>query len=245
MANKRVEITRQQAVDRAKKDCGRKVKYKLGKGGFDCTAEFADQSGEADCSGAVSHFIGTDRQTNQIPGGWIETSLVYQDAALTHAFFRQVPVPQIGDVVVYPDKGKSQGHIGMITAVDSKNKPTYCAHCTARSSLPSAMVNEKWSVFWGPNFTKRGCIYAAPKGYIEEDELEKTRVIVNGKEYEGRWDAETQTNMDPLTPEEKNWSMKRGAKYEWDGAAKPKTLKITYPETAGGVYSTDSDDESA
>jgi hypothetical protein len=125
-------------VERARSAVGNGIKYKLGKGGFlvNClrpdgylapsiitpTVRYSD---ECDCSGLIAWVLGMRRdQVNAkkwwskvLP--WIETTAVWKDATGPQRVFVKIPKPVPGCLVVYGDTGKSQGHIGVVSAVHS------------------------------------------------------------------------------------------------------------------------------
>lgn len=123
-SNGKIEITREQAVDRAllcAKDLGHF--YSLGRGGRKPSADRPyDKKGRVDCSGFVSWALGFDRFSGT---GWWSTDGIYGDAMCDPGwYFRKVDKDEPvlpGDVLVYPDYRVNgvtkQGHTGIITHV--------------------------------------------------------------------------------------------------------------------------------
>lgn len=113
-------MTAAEAVARARSALGQWCKYKLGAGGYNPASPHPwNSGGECDCSGYVAWVIGVSRHTDnpwykEQNGGWIETSAVVRDALSDFGIFQKVEIPSAGDVIVYGDKGRSQGHIGVV-----------------------------------------------------------------------------------------------------------------------------------
>lgn len=128
---------------RALSACDMHIEYRLGKGGMKPNDPVPHDSEQGcDCSGFVAWVLGISRQCARIPGGWIETTLVWKDARGTRKVFEQVSTPMPGDLIVYPDKSYTvteggqrtrktrQGHIGVVTRV-AGGKVTRVVHCSA------------------------------------------------------------------------------------------------------------------
>jgi len=81
-----------------------------------------------DCSGFIywclrfeSTPAGSRRVDNplykKVNNGWFDTSAIHADGKDVGGYFRELEFPAVGSLLVYPDKGGSEGHIGMVTAV--------------------------------------------------------------------------------------------------------------------------------
>lgn len=104
-----------QTMQRAQSALRRRTKYKLGKGGFDPTKPLTP---ECDCSGFVAWAIGIPRELPPGSGKWLSTD-EYWAGGLSGKIklFKEIKLnkSEIGDLLVYPDQGGNQGHIGIIT----------------------------------------------------------------------------------------------------------------------------------
>lgn len=127
-------------VKRARSAVGKGIKYKLGRGGFFATAPLPDAEPEIgsalkrwirrfvlDCSGFIAWVCEMRRDqinakkkwSKLLP--WIETTMVHKDATGPQHVFVKIDKPVPGCLVVYGDTGKSQGHIGIVSAVGAWN----------------------------------------------------------------------------------------------------------------------------
>lgn len=132
-------LSRGDVVARALAAVGFGTRYKLGKGGRDPAAAHPAQDGACDCSGFAAWCVGVDRflPNGAIPGlpadeRWFETSALYADARSPWGFVAEVPWIEAreGDLLVWPDQGSRQGHVGVITAAGLEG-PTKVAHCAS------------------------------------------------------------------------------------------------------------------
>lgn len=129
-------MTRKQVVDRARSAIGRPTIYSLGAGGRAPQLRLPDV--KLDCSGFVAWAMGVDRYLPNgaiphLPGGdWLECSNVYEDAKTPLGFAAEVPWNLVmpGDVLVWPDRGDKQGHIGIVT-LSNELGPIAVIHCSA------------------------------------------------------------------------------------------------------------------
>jgi len=116
-------------LQRAKSALGRHTEYKLGQGGVDPTL---DLTPKCDCSGFVAWAIGVPRELPPGSGHWLQTTTFWEGGPpVGSGLFHQVPggKAEPGDLYVYGDHAGSQGHIGIITAVDD-GRPTAVIHCS-------------------------------------------------------------------------------------------------------------------
>jgi hypothetical protein len=105
------------------------IRYKLGKGGMNPGSPTPASGGQCDCSGFVAWCYGMSRKTTEnfyvnFNRGWIETTAVWTDIGKSVGMFEPIQ-KRPGAVVVYPDAGGNQGHIGII--VDA----TRVVHCSS------------------------------------------------------------------------------------------------------------------
>lgn len=136
MAKPLIGMTRSRVVARAKSAIGRPTRYKLGAGGRAPSLKLPDI--ELDCSGFVAWALGVDRYlpNGSIPyidnGAWFECTNVFKDALSPYGFVAHVDLRQAvaGDLLVWPDRGSVQGHIGIITSIDSK-QGMLVTHCSS------------------------------------------------------------------------------------------------------------------
>jgi hypothetical protein len=68
------------------------------------------------------------------PLGWIETTQVYRDATGPRNMFVRVERALPADVIVWPDAGGREGHIGLITTVDKAGQPLTVTHCSSSNA---------------------------------------------------------------------------------------------------------------
>jgi peptidoglycan hydrolase-like protein with peptidoglycan-binding domain len=123
----------EQSIDRARAGLAEKIKYVLGKGGFDPTKTLTH---ECDCSGFIAWAIGIPREFPPGSGRWLDTDAYWKgggDAAKAAGFplFHNVPAAEVqpGDLIVYPDQSGKQGHIGIISGVDEHGE-LKVIHCS-------------------------------------------------------------------------------------------------------------------
>jgi hypothetical protein len=218
-----VILTPAEAVHRARSAVGHRTRYQLGAGGMNPYAPLPSDGGKCDCSGFVSWTLGMSREQPKTIG-WIETTRVYHDATAAHRLFKKVTAAQPGDVIVYPDQGGHQGHIGLITKA-SNGVPVEVAHCCARD-VPDAVIVEPYAVFWQGAKASRGAIFARFLEFEEEEDLEKLSVTVNGHAYVGRRDAAQNENYLPLEAV-KAFLVAKGAQVVW---VAPNKVAITLPK---------------
>lgn len=101
--------------------------YVLGAGGWDpasaepgsrLSAELQKKHGRergCDCSGFVAWLCGKSRKQTIVAGMWgISTDSIYCDATTAQAVFERIAAPEPGCFAVYPDVGKSQGHVALV-----------------------------------------------------------------------------------------------------------------------------------
>lgn len=123
----------QQCLDRARTGMGANTVYVLGKGGFDPTKPLTN---ECDCSGFIAWSIGVPREFPPGSGRWLDTDAYWKgggSAAQAAGFPLCHSVPEAeaepGDVIVYPDQGGHQGHIGVISGTDDQGQ-LKVIHCS-------------------------------------------------------------------------------------------------------------------
>lgn len=126
-----------EVLQRALGCVGKGARYALGKGGMHAAAPAPfSQEMECDCSGFVAWCLGVSRHTDhpwyqRFNGGWLETTAIVRDAATPFGMFDLVPWvdAKLGHLLVYGDRDGSQGHVGVVSGVDS-NGPNRVVHCS-------------------------------------------------------------------------------------------------------------------
>jgi hypothetical protein len=113
---------------RAKSATGKGIRYKLGAGGMKPGNASPAAAGKCDCTGFVAWCLGfsrklTDRFYVVQNGGWFETTAVWKDIE-SNVGIIEPSDRRPGAIIVYPDVGRRQGHIGII--VDAKR----VIHCS-------------------------------------------------------------------------------------------------------------------
>lgn len=74
-----------------------------------------------DCSGYVAWCLRMSRKVQhplykKVNSGWFETTAIYKDGQTETGFFSPAAKVMPGCLVVYPDKGGTQGHIGIVVS---------------------------------------------------------------------------------------------------------------------------------
>lgn len=129
----RQHLTRSAIVARARAAIARGTVYKLGAGG---RLKNPGVGAELDCSGFVAVALGVDRYLEPwLPhyegGDWLETSALVRDAQSPWGFVAAVPWTEArpGDLLVWGDRGKGQGHVGIV-ATSGPVGPLTVVHCS-------------------------------------------------------------------------------------------------------------------
>ncbi|HYV13135.1 MAG TPA: peptidoglycan-binding domain-containing protein [Pyrinomonadaceae bacterium] len=107
--------------------------YVLGQGGFDPTKMLTKK---CDCSGFIAWAIGIPREFPPGSNRWLDTDAYWNGggAAAKAAGFpllQNVAAADAepGDLIVYPDQGGKQGHIGIISGLDNQGE-LKVIHCS-------------------------------------------------------------------------------------------------------------------
>jgi Putative peptidoglycan binding domain/CHAP domain len=123
----------QQSLARARNGLEETIIYSLGSGGLDPTKPL---SHKCDCSGFIAWAIGIPREFPPGSQRWLDTDAYWNGggAAAKAAGFpllQQVAAAaaQPGDLIVYPDQGGHQGHIGIISDIN-ENGQLRVIHCS-------------------------------------------------------------------------------------------------------------------
>jgi hypothetical protein len=93
--------------------------YKLGAGGYEWLPDFP--AIELDCSGFIASLLGRSRKPQADFPRWLSTDSIWDDCAHDRLLFEQVSAPVNGCVIVYPDSGGKQGHVGIVTSVNGSS----------------------------------------------------------------------------------------------------------------------------
>lgn len=105
--------------------------YKLGAGGYEWLADFPAL--ELDCSGFVASVLGRSRKPQPDFPLWLSTDSIWGDCADKQLLFIEIANPAPGCIVVYPDAGGRQGHVGFVTEVtDGKIQGIDCSSSSSR-----------------------------------------------------------------------------------------------------------------
>jgi len=123
----------QQSLQRARTGLEETTTYILGQGGFDPTKPLTQK---CDCSGFVAWAIGIPREFPPGSTRWLDTDAYWNGGgAAAHAagfpLLRNITPADAepGDLIVYPDQGSHQGHMGMISGVDQDGE-LKVIHCS-------------------------------------------------------------------------------------------------------------------
>lgn len=168
MAKSLGPLTAAQVVARARSAAGSGTSYRLGAGGRNPRASHPAVGGACDCSGFVAWCLGVDRYLPNgviphMPGGeWFETTSLFLDARSTTGYVSEVPWREAreGDLLVYPDRGKRQGHVGVVTEADDTG-PVLVAHCSAGNARSGDAIAET-----GPGVFVAGGAVAARVAWV-------------------------------------------------------------------------------
>jgi peptidoglycan hydrolase-like protein with peptidoglycan-binding domain len=123
----------EQSLQRARTGLEQTTTYVLGQGGFDPTKML---TANCDCSGFIAWAIGIPREFPPGSGRWLDTDGYWNGgggAAKAAGFplLQNVAAADAepGDLIVYPDQGGMQGHIGMISGMDNHGE-LKVIHCS-------------------------------------------------------------------------------------------------------------------
>jgi hypothetical protein len=177
---------RERTLARARSAADQGIRYVLGKGGFTPTDPMDIES---DCSGFVAWAIGIPRELPPGSGRWLQTTTYWEGggnvgAGLFDETDRTRAEP--GDLYVYPDNRGKQGHIGIISEVQSE-QPSKVMHCSKGNLIRhgDAIKETDPAVFTRHPKTRIMKIdYAALRALfdIPEPDLEAVEVPVAGVE---------------------------------------------------------------
>lgn len=131
-------MKRAEVLARARSNIPKKIKYRLGGGKLRAIGDScADEQNSCDCSAFVCWSLGIDKHTNhplyiKFNEGWCNTDAIVNDIKNSTGFFKQISVPEVGCVIVYPQNsgGHKIGHIGIVTEVIN-GKVTKVIHCSS------------------------------------------------------------------------------------------------------------------
>jgi hypothetical protein len=93
--------------------------YKLGAGGYQWFPDFP--STKLDCSGFIASVLERSRKPQTDFPFWLSTDSIWNDCAGSQLLFAEIPEPISGCIIVYPDVGGKQGHVGIVTTVAGTN----------------------------------------------------------------------------------------------------------------------------
>jgi cell wall-associated NlpC family hydrolase len=150
-------------LERAQACLERKTAYKLGKGNFSTKKPQLELGKQCDCSGFVAYCMMFNRKTDhplyvKVNGGWFDTTAIHRDLQVSQGFFDALDAAKPGAIVVYPDAGGHQGHIGIVVeangpGVKGIDRIIHCSSGNFRSNgdaiqitAPSAFLARKDSL---------------------------------------------------------------------------------------------------
>ncbi len=134
-----VGMTLDGALTRARGMVGRGTVYRLGRGGFRPEVSLWSQGQTSDCSGFVAWAIGIPREFPPGSGHWLQTTTYWEGGGYPGTVpFRSRPLSEAmpGDLLVYPDTGGKQGHIGIVSAHDGQGATLIIRFFTDLSTAP-------------------------------------------------------------------------------------------------------------
>lgn len=140
-------------LSRARTAVGRGIRYGLGKGGNKPSSPLPDDgTGRCDCSGFVAWVLGMSRRPKLTRPWWIETTRIFKDATGKQKVFVRLVNPVPGCVIVFPDSGGKEGHVGIVATVDDGKAQTV-VDCASKG------ITEQTAAY----FHRHGAIYCALK----------------------------------------------------------------------------------
>jgi len=140
-----------QALQRARDMVGKGTVYHLGRGGFDPSKPLWSADRTADCSGFVAWAIGVPRELPPGSNRWLQTTTYWNGGgAAGEGLFDQASFERAapGDILVFPDVGDKQGHMGLVSAVGS-DAPALVIHCSSGNfrNTGDAIRETDWTLF--------------------------------------------------------------------------------------------------
>jgi hypothetical protein len=122
-------MTTVDVIARARSAVNQRVRYRLGKGGYDPASPYPApltwgvpkgkilpvRARWLDCSGFIAWVIGRSRKPSKDWKWWLSTDSVWSDASGKQQLFDRLPRAEDGCIAVYPDSKGQQGHIAIVT----------------------------------------------------------------------------------------------------------------------------------
>jgi hypothetical protein len=143
---KKAEIV-ERAIDAARLSSVLQTDYVLGKGGFDPGRHVPwNRSRECDCTGFLAWCIREPRENDGIPGGWIESTMVFNDATKTQRMFRTltgVERAEPGDIYVIGDTPGREGHVAIITEVARDGSVVKIVDCSSSNARAAEAIQRR------------------------------------------------------------------------------------------------------
>lgn len=153
-------MTAADVLTRARAACDVPVRYRLGQPGrvIPKGATEAVLPAECDCSGFVCYCLNMERFQWIVDAHgfrhiiWLDTTVIAADAKFHERWFEQC-APAPGCLIVYPDRGGKQGHVGIVSEVKA-GKVTKVIHCSRGNERTGNAIQET-----GPEvFVKGGAV---------------------------------------------------------------------------------------
>ncbi|HYN61244.1 MAG TPA: CHAP domain-containing protein [Rubrivivax sp.] len=115
-----------------------------------------DRMPACDCSGFVTWALGLPRApSSRATTGWLDTTAIWTDAQGEGTRFEwcssalEPRKARIGALLVYPDDGPDDGHVGIVTAIDESNDEgtaTQVVHCAPENYLLPAAPGQRHAI---------------------------------------------------------------------------------------------------
>jgi hypothetical protein len=115
-----------------------------------------DSMPACDCSGFVTWAVGLPRAPSpRARLGWLDTTAIWQDAQNAQTHFEwctsalEPRKAKVGALLVYPDEGPDDGHIGIVTAIDESDdegRATEVVHCAPENYLLPAAPGQRHAI---------------------------------------------------------------------------------------------------
>jgi hypothetical protein len=171
-----------QTINRALSALERRTIYKLGRGGIDPTKPLTS---ECDCSGFIAWAIGIPRELPPGSHNWLSTDEYWAEGRPVMAgMFSQIHIAEVrvGDLLVYPDNGNEQGHIGLVIQVHSLQM----IHCSSGNfnHFGNAICTTSPAIFLSGNHNTRAMRinYDALKKMVQRLRASRPRTMDDGRQ---------------------------------------------------------------
>jgi cell wall-associated NlpC family hydrolase len=113
-----------------------------------------------DCSGFVTWALGLPRApSRRARSGWLDTTAIWADAQGPQARFEwcasalEPRKARIGALLVFPDAGSDDGHVGIVTAIENgadEGPAAQVVHCAPENYLLPAASGQRHAILQTP-----------------------------------------------------------------------------------------------